>query len=40
MMAFEKAIHFMLDKVAMMLYTFQSEFMSSIKINYFTEKWK
>lgn len=40
MMAFEKAIHFMLGKVAMMLYTFQLEFVCSMKINYFSKKWK
>lgn len=37
MMAFEKAIHFMLDEVAMMLYTFQLEYVHSIKMNYFSK---
>ena len=40
MMASEKIIHSMLDKVAMMLYTFQLEDVCSVKINYFSEKWK
>lgn len=30
----------MLDEVAMVLYTFQLECVCSIKINYFSKKWK
>lgn len=40
MMASEKIIHSMLNEVAMMLYTFQLEDVCSVKINYFSEKWK
>lgn len=40
MMALEKAIHLMFDEGALLLCTFQLEDVCSIKINYFSKKWK